>query len=136
MNGLGHARRCWPGWLSRYSDWLRAERSGDRIPVGARYFRTCPDRPWSPPSLLYNGYRVIPGGKERPGRDADPSPPSSAVGHERVELYLYSPYGPYGLYGASVPVQGCTLPLPLPLCKSLNENRGTACSVLVRIAGK
>ena len=31
------------------------------------------------------------GGKKRPGRDADPSPPSSAVGHERVELYLYSP---------------------------------------------
>ena len=46
-------------------------------------------------------------GKERPGRDADPSPPSSAVGHE---LYLYSSYGPYGLYRASVPVQGCTLP--------------------------
>ena len=29
-----------------------------------------------------------------------------------VELYLYFPYGPYGLYRASVPVQGCTLPLP------------------------
>jgi len=28
---------------------------------------------------LYNGYRVFPGGKQRPGRDADPSPPSSAV---------------------------------------------------------
>ena len=85
-----------------------------------------------PPSLLYNGYQVFPGGKERPGRDANPSPLSSAVGHERVELYLYSPYGPYGLYRASVelylyssygpyglyrasvPVQGCTLPL-LPL---------------------
>jgi len=26
------------------------------------------------------------GGKERPGRDADSSPPSSAVGHERVEV--------------------------------------------------
>ena len=50
-------------------------------------------------------------GKERPGRDADPSPPPSAVGHERVELYLYSRYGPYVLYRASVPVQGCTLPL-------------------------
>ena len=25
------------------------------------------------------GYRVFPGGKERPGRDADPSSPSSAV---------------------------------------------------------
>ena len=42
-------------------------------------FRTCPDRPWGPPSLLYNGYRVFPGGKVRPGRDADPSPPSSTV---------------------------------------------------------
>jgi hypothetical protein len=26
-------------------------------------FRTCPDRPWGPPSLLYNGYRAFPGGK-------------------------------------------------------------------------
>jgi hypothetical protein len=26
-------------------------------------FRTRPDRPWCPPSLLYNGYRVFPGGK-------------------------------------------------------------------------
>jgi hypothetical protein len=69
-----------------------------------------PDRPWGPPSLLYNGYLVFPGGKERSGRDADPSPPSSAVGHERVKLNLYSPYGPYGLYRDSVPVQVCTLP--------------------------
>jgi len=30
-------------------------------------------------------------------------------------LYLYSPYGPIGLYRASVPVQGCTLLLPIPL---------------------
>ena len=67
---------------------------------GGEIFRTCPDRPWGPPSLLYNGYWVFPGGKERPGRDADPSPPSSTVGHERVELYLYSPYEPYGLYRA------------------------------------
>ena len=42
-------------------------------------FRTCPDRPWGPHRLLYIGYRLIPGGKERSGRDADPSPPSSAV---------------------------------------------------------
>ena len=54
-------------------------------------FRTCPDRPWGPPSLLYNGYRVFPGGKVRPRRDADPSPPSSAEVKNRVELYLYSP---------------------------------------------
>jgi hypothetical protein len=47
-------------------------------PGGGEIFRTCPDRPWGPPSLLYNGYRVFPGGRMRPGRDADPSPRSSA----------------------------------------------------------
>jgi len=74
--------------------------------VGARFSAPVQTGPGAPLSLLYNGYRVFPGGKERPGRDADPSPLSS--GHERVELYLYTPYGPYGLYRASVPVQGCT----------------------------
>jgi len=38
-----------------------------------------PDRPWGPTILLYNGYRVFPGGKVRPGRAADHSPPSSAT---------------------------------------------------------
>jgi hypothetical protein len=47
-------------------------------PGGGEIFRTCPDRPWGPPNLLYNGYRVFPGGRKRPGRDADLSPPSSA----------------------------------------------------------
>jgi hypothetical protein len=75
-------------------------------PGEGEIFRTCPDRPWGPSNFLYNGYRVFSGGKERPGRDADHSSPSSAVGHERVELYLYSLYRLYGLYRASVPVQG------------------------------
>ena len=39
----------------------------------------CPDRPWGPPSLLHNGYRVFPGGKVRPGRAANHSSPSSAA---------------------------------------------------------
>jgi len=78
-------------------------------PGGGEIFLTCPDRHWCPPSLLYNGCRVFPEGKERPRREGEPSLPSSAVGQERVELYLYSPYGAYGLYRASVPVQGCTL---------------------------
>jgi hypothetical protein len=51
----------------------------------------CPDRPWGPPSLPYNGYGVFTGGKLRQGRDADPSPHSSAEVKNRVELYLYSP---------------------------------------------
>jgi hypothetical protein len=32
-------------------------------PGGGEIFRTRPDRPWDPPSLLYNGHRVFPGGK-------------------------------------------------------------------------
>ena len=32
-------------------------------PSGGEIFRTRPERPWGPPSLLYNGYRVFPGGK-------------------------------------------------------------------------
>ena len=34
----------------------------DRIPVGTR-FSARPDRPWGPPSHLYNGYRVFPEGR-------------------------------------------------------------------------
>ena len=57
----------------------RLDGPGIKPLLGGKIFRTCPYRPWGPPSLLLNGYRFFPGGKERPGRDADPSPPSSAV---------------------------------------------------------
>jgi len=30
---------------------------------GGEIFRTRPDRPWGPPRLLHNGYRVFLGGK-------------------------------------------------------------------------
>jgi len=53
--------------------------------VGGEIFRNCPDRPWGPPSLLYNGYSSFPGVK-RPGRGVDHPPPSTAEYKERVEL--------------------------------------------------
>jgi len=56
------------GWTVRGSNLGRGE-----------IFCTCSDRPWGPHNLLYNGYRVFYGSKERPGRDADHSPPSSAM---------------------------------------------------------
>jgi len=46
-------------------------------------FRTRPNRPWAPPSILYNGYRVFPGGK-RPGRGVDHPPLYSAEVNERA----------------------------------------------------
>ena len=73
----GKYHMLWVGWLSRYSDWVTSWTVRDRIAEGTR-FSARPDRPWGPPSLLYNGYRVFPGGKMRPGRAADHSPPSSA----------------------------------------------------------
>ena len=48
-------------------------------PGGDEIFRDRPDRPWGPPRFPYSGYRVFPGGKVRPRRDADHSPPSSAA---------------------------------------------------------
>ena len=42
--------------------------------MGGEIFRTCPDRPWGPPRFLYKGYRVFPGGKERPGVTLTPHP--------------------------------------------------------------
>jgi len=87
------------GIATRYG----AALSGDRIPVGARFFRTHPDRHWGSPSLLYSGYRVFPGGKAA-GTWSWPPIPSSVENKERVELYLYSPSKP------SWPVLGWPLP--------------------------
>jgi hypothetical protein len=58
--------RLTTGWTVRgsNSDW-------------SEIFHACPDRPSCPPSLLYNGYRVFPGVKVRPGRAADQSTHSS-----------------------------------------------------------
>jgi len=77
--------------------------------VGAAFSPPVQTVPGAHTASCTMGTGSFPGVKERPGRDADPSPPSSAVGHERVELYFYSRYGPYGLYRASVPVQRVTL---------------------------
>jgi len=62
---------CVPRQLRRYRDSLRTGRYGIESRLREN-FRTSPDRAWGQPSLLYNGYRVSPGGKERPWRDADP----------------------------------------------------------------
>jgi hypothetical protein len=61
---------------------------------GCEISRIRPDRPWDPPSLLYNGYQVFPGSKAagRCGRDHPPA--FSTEVKKRVVLYLYSTSGP------------------------------------------
>jgi hypothetical protein len=97
--------------LSRYSDLLQSGRSGDRIPVGARFSAPVQTGRGAHPASCTMGTGSFPGVKS--GRSVTLTPhPFQCRGQERVELYVYSPYGPYGLYRASVPVQGCTLTLP------------------------
>ena len=75
---LNISRNCGPGSSVGIATELPGWTVRDRIPVGTR-FSARPDRPWGPPSLMYNGYRVFPGVKVRPGRAADHSLPSSAA---------------------------------------------------------
>jgi len=64
--------------------------------VGVRFSAPVQTGPGAHPASCTMGAGSFPRGKEWLGHDADPSPCSSAIGHERVELYLCSPYGPYG----------------------------------------
>jgi len=53
-------------------------------PGGDEIFHTCPDQPWDPPSLLYNGYWVSFPGVKRLGCGTGHPPPSSAEVEERI----------------------------------------------------
>ena len=61
-------------------------------PSGGEIFRTRPDQPWSPPSLLHNWYSVSFPGVKRPGRGVDHSTPSSAKVKEIVLLLPFWAY--------------------------------------------
>ena len=58
--------------LSRYSDWLRAGRSGDRNPVGARFLAPVQTGPGAHPASCTMGTRSFPGVKS--GRDVKLTP--------------------------------------------------------------
>jgi hypothetical protein len=66
-------QRLSTGWTVRGSN-----------PGGGEIFHTRPVRPWGPPILLYNGYRVSFPGVKRPGRGVDHSPSSSTEVKERL----------------------------------------------------
>jgi len=89
---VSYVLQVWAGWLSRYSDWLRAGRSGIESRWG-RDFSPVQTGPGAHPASCKMGTGSSTGVKWR--------------GHGRVELYLYTPSGPH---------RACnriTLPLPL-----------------------
>jgi len=107
--GIAHSvKRLATGWTVHRSN-----------PGGGEIFHTRPDRPWVPPSLLYNGYRFFPGCKTARAWRWPPTPSSAEV-KEREKLYHYSPSGPsWPVLGWTLPV--CILPsnLPLPFGQSM-----------------
>jgi hypothetical protein len=79
----------WPcifWYRSRYSVLLRAGRSGDQIPVGAKFSAPVQTGPGAYPASCTMGTGSFPGVK-RPGRGVDHPPSSSAKVKERVQLY-------------------------------------------------
>ena len=79
--GIGTAT----GWT------VRASNSG-----GGDIFHARPDRPWGPPSLLYDGYLVSFPAVKRPGRGVDHPP--HLVPRLKKE-YSYTSTPPLGLHG-------------------------------------
>ena len=91
---------------SRYSDSLRAGRSGDRIPMGTKFSAPVQTVPGAYPASCTIGTRSFLGVKW-PWRGLDHPLLSSSEVKERVQVYFYSPSGP------SWPVLGWTLPFYL-----------------------
>jgi hypothetical protein len=67
------SRSLEPGWRSRYSDSLRAGRSGDRIPLGARFSASVQSGSDAHPASYTMDTGSFPGVK-RPGRGVDHPP--------------------------------------------------------------
>jgi hypothetical protein len=63
---------CGPGSVVGIATGYRLDGPGIESRWGDEIFRTCPDRPWGPPSLLYDGYRVFP--RVKSGRDVTRTP--------------------------------------------------------------
>ena len=77
---------------------------------GGEIFRTCPDGPWGPPSLLYNGYRVFPGSRVGRGGTLTTQPLLVPWSRKSRAIRLFP-------FWDVRPVLGWRLPLPLPtLC--------------------
>ena len=92
--------RCGPGSSVGIATGYGMDGPGIESRWGARFSAPVQTGPGAHPASCTMGTGSLPGVKSGRGMTL------TSHGHERVELYPYSPYGPCGLYRASVPVQG------------------------------
>jgi hypothetical protein len=78
-----HDEEKWAGWLSWYSDCLRAGRSGDRIPVGARFSALVQTGPEAHPASCTMGTGSFPGASC--GRGVTLTPQPLMVARSKIE---------------------------------------------------
>ena len=86
MHFIGPWYSCLSTCIERVSYFYvfnKARPGRDRMPVETRFSARL-DRPLGPPSLLYNGYRVFPGGRGGRGVELIHTPPSRAEGPRKV----------------------------------------------------
>jgi hypothetical protein len=76
------------------SDWIRAGWSGDRIPVGARFFASVQTGPGALPASCTMGTGSFLAVESGRGVTLTPHPLLVPRSKNRVGLYLYSPEGP------------------------------------------
>jgi hypothetical protein len=89
LNEMCGQRQC-----SRYTDSIRAGRSGGRIPVQARFSVPVQTGPGDYPVSCTMDTGTVSWGAKRTGCGFDYPLQYSAEVKTRVELYLYSPSGP------------------------------------------
>jgi hypothetical protein len=81
----------WARKFHRYSDWLRAERFRDRIPLGARFTAPVQTGPGTHPAFCTRGTGSFPKVESGRGVTLTPHPILVPRSKNRVALYLYSP---------------------------------------------
>jgi hypothetical protein len=80
----------WAAIAQSVSDWLRAGRFGDRIPVGARFFSHVQTGPGAHPVSCIMGTGSFPGVESGRGVTLTPYPLLVPRSKNRVEPYFYS----------------------------------------------
>ena len=110
MKSKAHIVNCGPDSVVGIATGYGLDGPGSN-PGGSEIFRTSTDRPWGPPSLLYNGYRVFPGGKMRRGSDADPSKLLVPWSRKSTALPLPLVWAVRPVQSLSVSMSRFTLPL-------------------------